>query len=144
MSLFRQELIHELNDFYRNAETFKKFQALQQNRSKTKIYNLLKNCQHQDFELFVAYCSQVLLYGKKMFDIYCRGERLFICKRTYKIFHHDEKSCRIETTLPQLNFFRFLIQENVLERLLKVAIPLKKWEQEDYIKRIRPTELWNY
>ena len=67
----------------------------------SKKYNTVIN---NNFIVFLEYKSQLKAYTKKIFDPFCRRERII---RTY----HDTK---INTTLGQLNFFRWAILNNIL------------------------------
>ena len=58
--------------------------------------------------IFHAYKSQLKSYSKKKFDPFCRKERInFNCK-----------GYNIETTLGQLNFFKWAIDNMILEYIL--------------------------
>ena len=57
------------------------------------------------FNVYNSYKSQLKAYSKKQFDPFCRRERInFKCKD--KIFN---------TTLGQLNFFRWIIMNNIVD-----------------------------
>ena len=128
--LFLLELKEELIDFFRYKPQFEFFLKLKNykshvvaNKNKkiplSKIIDQLNIIQDKDIELFENYKGKLTLYQKKNFDIFSRGEKkLFVCPITKKIFDDPgEKGNRIQTTLCQLNFFKFLYCENVLERL---------------------------
>ena len=101
----------------------------------SKIFYQLTQIQFLDMSLYDMFRSKFSLYQKKNFDVFCRGKRKYICTRTRKIFNEPGKGAsRIETTIAQLNFFKFLICENVIERLKKL---------EPFTKRLKTTPLTN-
>lgn len=57
------------------------------------------------FNVFLNYKSQLRAYSKKLFDPFCRHERT--------VFKVDDDE--LETTVGQANFFRWAIQNNVIE-----------------------------
>jgi hypothetical protein len=61
------------------------------------------------FTVHVAYKSSLDGYSKKLFDPFCRTERL-----TYKLPSGDE----VTTTVAQLNFIRWCITNGIIEYLL--------------------------
>ena len=65
--------------------------------------------QIKQFIVYLNYKSQLKAYSKKQFDPFCRRERI--------VFYYDkkDKSKYIRTTVGQLNFFRWTIQNNILE-----------------------------
>jgi hypothetical protein len=118
-------LKEEVVDFFRYKEHFEFFLKLKNFKNKdkkiplSKIIDQLNVVQNKDMELFENFKGKLFLYQKKNFDIFSRGEKkLYVCPITRKIFDDPgEKGNRIQTTLCQLNFFKFLYCENVLERL---------------------------
>lgn len=58
------------------------------------------------FIVFIDYKSQLKAYSKKQFDPFCRRERI-------SFYDHDNNE--IVTTVGQLNFFRWAIENNILE-----------------------------
>lgn len=62
------------------------------------------------FNVYLDYKSQLKGYKKKMFDPFCRKRRI--------PFHYSEDKCVI-TTIGQLNFFRWAIQNEVIDYVLK-------------------------
>ena len=63
----------------------------------------------KQFLVFLNYKSQLKAYTKKQFDPFCRRERIN--------FYYDKYNSNkfIETTVGQLNFFRWSILNNVLQ-----------------------------
>ena len=64
---------------------------------------------HKRFKVYVDYKLKLKAYSKKRFDPFCRWERIAV---PYK-----DKS--IQTTIGQLNFFRWAIENNVIEYIEK-------------------------
>ena len=65
------------------------------------------------FWSFLNYKSQLKAYTKKQFDPFCRRERI-------NFFYDTEDSNKyIETTVGQLNFFRWAIKNQVLSYITK-------------------------
>jgi hypothetical protein len=58
------------------------------------------------FIVFIDYKSQLKAYSKKQFDPFCRRERI-------SFYDHDNNE--IVTTVGQLNFFRWSIENKILE-----------------------------
>ena len=58
------------------------------------------------FIVFIDYKSQLKAYSKKQFDPFCRRERI-------SFYDHDNNE--IVTTVGQLNFFRWAIENKILE-----------------------------
>lgn len=82
-------------------------------------YILLKGTESFSYFPFKSYKSQLKAYSKKFCDPFCRRERVvfdFQCmeildfKSDMKMGHKDY----IITTIGQLNFFRFAIQDNII------------------------------
>jgi len=78
----------------------------------SKKYNIIYNLNGQDingdkfFNVFLQYKCQLKSYKKKLFDPFCRKQRI--------AFHYDENKC-VVTTIGQLNFFRWAIRYGVLK-----------------------------
>lgn len=60
----------------------------------------------QEFVVYLNYKSQLKAFSKKLFDPFCRRERIMFQCGTYESF---------ETTVGQLNFFRWAFEKNILE-----------------------------
>ena len=67
----------------------------------------------QQFNVFGSYKSQLKSFSKRNFDPFCRRNRII-----YKI-KNDDKYININTTIGQLNFFRWAIDNLVVEYILK-------------------------
>ena len=58
-----------------------------------------------NFNIFISYKSQLKAYSKRQFDPFCRRSRI--------VFSIDE--LKLSTTIGQLNFFRWAINNNVIK-----------------------------
>ncbi len=58
------------------------------------------------FIVFIDYKSQLKAYSKKQFDPFCRRER---------ILFYDHDNNKLVTTVAQLNFFRWSIENKILD-----------------------------
>lgn len=106
---------------------------------KNNIYDLEDVCvddiYYVKFIVFLEYKSQLKAYSKKQFDSFCRGERI---RFQYRL---DGQIYEIETTVGQLNFFRWAIENNIfvyiynnytdIENDMNVSIQNKKCQKKD-------------
>ena len=68
-----------------------------------------KNYKKGNFIVYLNYKSQLKAYSKKQFDPFCRRER-----HTYTDKYENE----IITTVGQLNFFRWAIENNIIDYII--------------------------
>jgi hypothetical protein len=73
-------------------------------------YEIKVNNKSKNFIVYLDYKSQLKAYSKKQFDPFCRRERI-------SFFDHDNNE--LITTVGQLNFFRWGIENNILEYIKK-------------------------
>ena len=85
------------------------------------VYTLNKNDKITNFNIYLDYKNQLKAYSKKYFDPFCRRERIIINIKdlTWKIYN-TKNSKKVEsdeliTTVGQLNFFKWFIENNVLK-----------------------------
>jgi hypothetical protein len=76
----------------------------------SKKYNIIYELSDVDnsdryFNVFLQYKCQLKAYKKKKFDPFCRKQKL--------LFYYDINKC-VETTLGQLNFFRWALNNEIL------------------------------
>ena len=69
-------------------------------------YRILHLSKVKQFSVYDSYKSQLKAYHKRLFDPFCRGRR---------IYFEYYNGCEIETTVGQLNFFKWAIQNKVLD-----------------------------
>jgi hypothetical protein len=69
-------------------------------------YQVIINNKTKNFIVYLDYKSQLKAYSKKQFDPFCRRERI-------SFIDHDNNE--LITTVGQLNFFRWAIENNILK-----------------------------
>jgi hypothetical protein len=69
-------------------------------------YQIIQNDKNFNFIVYLDYKSQLKAYSKKQFDPFCRRERI-------SFIDHDNNE--LITTVGQLNFFRWAIENNILD-----------------------------
>ena len=77
-------------------------------------YEIYKNGNKSLFFIYLSYKNQLKAYSKKYFDPFCRRNRIDIDLRHLS----DERSGVITTTIGQLNFFRWFIENKLLNYVL--------------------------
>jgi hypothetical protein len=87
-------------------------------------YPLVKNGETKMYFPFKSYKSQLKAYSKKFCDPFCRRERVIFDYKNNVIinFHPTVKLGHKEyiiTTIGQLNFFRFAIQDSIINYALE-------------------------
>lgn len=112
-----QWVLHRLETFYANPQTFARVEEILTGKSRlslrlldwfatnySKKYNVsyVTKCGRHVI-VYLVYKAHLKAYNKKMFDPFCR------CKRI--------KFRGLDTTVGQLNFFEWVIQDEVLEYL---------------------------
>lgn len=80
------------------------------NYSKKNNVSYKINNKNNNFIVYLDYKSQLKAYSKKQFDPFCRRERISLL---------DHNDCEIVTTVGQLNFFRWAIENNILKYIEK-------------------------
>ena len=72
-------------------------------------YGVTLNNKNKNFIVYLDYKSQLKAYSKKQFDPFCRRERILF-------FDHEGKE--IITTVGQLNFFRWALENKIIDFIL--------------------------
>ena len=70
------------------------------------VYNIKKNQELRRFKVYCDYKLKLKAYSKKRFDPFCRWERIQI---------PYTKDSAIQTTIGQLNFFKWAIENKVID-----------------------------
>jgi hypothetical protein len=83
-----------------------------------KQYNTTYIINNQEFLVYMNYKSQLKAYSKKLFDPFCRRERI--------MFQLADKDSFL-TTVGKLNFFRWAIEKGILDY---IKLNLAKIEKE--------------
>ena len=82
------------------------YYIIYENLNKNPTFNSKNNIFKMNMNVFHSYKSQLKAYSKKKFDPFCRRDRIL-----FKI--DDEYS--VETTLGQLNFFKWAISNMIVD-----------------------------
>ena len=120
-------LMHSLEHFYKNKDNLKTLISIINGESKislrvidwfvtnyskknniTYIVGTKKNSKR--FNVYLNYKSQLKAYSKKQFDPFCRRERI--------MFYYKEDE-HIITTVGQLNFFRWAMDNDIIKYVKK-------------------------
>lgn len=80
----------------------------------------------QEFMVYMSYKSQLKAYSKKLFDPFCRRERIMFSIPGIESF---------VTTVGKLNFFRWAIEKNVIEYLKEHREVVEK-EMNTHMKQL--------
>jgi hypothetical protein len=119
-------LYDNLMEFYKNKEYLKKMLGIINGESKISlrildwfvtnfakkyytVYEIPKNVKTEDttrFKVYNDYKLKLKAYAKKNFDPFCRWERISI--------QYDSDNY-IETTIGQLNFFKWVIESRIID-----------------------------
>ena len=70
------------------------------------VYAVERNNSSVRFKVFIDYKLRLRAYGKKKFDPFCRWERIAM---------PYENDTKIETTIGQLNFFKWALENNIMK-----------------------------
>ena len=82
-----------------------------------KHYTVYKLDDEQRFKVYVDYKLNLKAYSKKRFDPFCRWDRITI---PYK------EEAHIQTTIGQLNFFKWAIDNNVIDYIEQNYLSIEK------------------
>jgi len=121
-------LLNNLMDFYKNEENLDKMLKIITGESKislrivdwfatnySKKYYTLYTIKESDgslkrFKVYVDYKLKLKAYSKKCFDPFCRWERISIPYKNGQF---------IETTIGQLNFFKWTLENKVIDYIIE-------------------------
>jgi hypothetical protein len=115
-------LLNKLLEFYKNTDNSKTMVNIISGESnislrlvdwfvtnyakeKYTIYNIQKNNNIERFKVYNNYKLMLKSYSKKRFDPFCRWDRISI----------PYNNIYIQTTIGQLNFFKWIIENNILD-----------------------------
>lgn len=112
-------LLESLMDFYQKKEMLDKMIHVINGETKislriidwfvtnySKMYYVVYMNNGKRFKVFHEYKLKLKAYSKRRFDPFCRWERIVI--------PYDDKH-NMETTIGQLNFFRWALENNIIE-----------------------------
>ena len=137
-------LMDSLNEFYLMNNNLNKLLDILKNKSNISLriidwyvtnyskkfncsYTLVKDNKPIKFNVYINYKLKLKGYSKKQFDPFCRRARI-------KFFYDKPKF--IITTVGQLNFFRWAIEHNIINSILKNIIAIEKDMNDSYKKII--------
>lgn len=100
------------------------------NYSKENTKLIMEDPLFVEFNVYNSYKAQLKAFNKKLFDPFCRlhGERKFV-------FHYDEDK-EVVTTVAQLNFFKWAIDNHIITYVKKNLDAVKEsLKQREKTKR---------
>ena len=81
----------------------------------------------QYFNVFLKYKSQLKAYSKQQFDPFCRKWKIVKKKKIYCGIHfYYKKDHYVETTVGQLNFFKWIIANKVLDYAIEYLTEIQR------------------
>ena len=111
-------LLDSLYKYYSDKQTMNKLLTILESNQKISLriidwfvtnyckkYNIFWIENNQRFVVYLNYKLQLKAYSKKHFDPFCRRDRIF--------FHYKNDEY-LETTVGQLNFFKWIIEHNII------------------------------
>lgn len=116
-------LLHNLVQYYQDNENLERILPIINGQSKLSIriidwfvtnyakkhfiiYNVEKNGEKNRFKVYVDYKLKLKAYSKRRFDPFCRWDRINV---PYK------DGSYIQTTIGQLNFFKWALENKIIE-----------------------------
>tara|TARA_B100001094_G_C17789826_1_gene603816 strand:+ start:131 stop:652 length:522 start_codon:yes stop_codon:yes gene_type:complete len=76
-----------------------------------KKNNICWEINNTRFVVYLNYKLQLKAYSKKYFDPFCRRDRIY--------FHYDNTNNFLITTVGQLNFIKWMIDNNIINYIIK-------------------------
>jgi hypothetical protein len=140
--------MYTLTDFFTEEENLKRFLPIINGKSKISLriidwfvtnyakkyntsYYLTQEDSIKQFIVYLNYKSQLKAYSKKIFDPFCRRDRI-------GFFYNNDKD-ELVTTVGQLNFFRWAIENKVLDyiedRLTEIEDDMNQSVRNIYSKK---------
>ena len=89
-----------------------------------KKYNIYWVQENSRFVVYLNYKLQLKAYSKKYFDPFCRRDRIYFAY---------QNSTYLETTVGQLNFFKWIIENNIINYIKNNYEDIEK-DMQDSIK----------
>lgn len=137
----REVLITSLQKFYNEHTDIKELITLLQGNGDislrlidwfvtnyAKKHHISYILQSQEFVVYLNYKSQLKAYSKKLFDPFCRRERILFQCGSHEPF---------ETTIGQLNFFRWAFEKEILEYM---RLHIQDIIKEEKTSRVNSTQ----
>jgi len=114
-------ILDKLMDFYKNTSNLCNMLSIIKGQSKislrivdwfvtnyAKQYYTIINCNEERFKVYLSYKQKLKAYSKKRFDPFCRWDRITLP------YGPPEDNTVIETTIGQLNFFKWALETGVV------------------------------
>ena len=79
------------------------------------IYPLKKDKNEVNFNVHICYKNQLKAYNKRFFDPFCRINKNNLIKTIIFKYNNDKY---IKTTIGQINFFKWVLENNILEYVI--------------------------
>ena len=92
---------------------------------KNFIVYQIKGSNSRRFKVYVDYKLKLKAYSKRRFDPFCRWERINI---------PYNKDCHVQTTIGQLNFFKWALENKILDYFVDTEIKNKCQVKKKFIK----------
>ena len=143
----KQELIiQSLQNFYSNRSDLEEILKILEGESSislrlidwfvtnySKFHNISYIHKGQEFFVYIDYKNQLKAYSKKLFDPFCRRERIYFQINNLPTFL---------TTVGKLNFFRWAIEKGILDYIALNLTTIEKEMNESAreLQKIRKTE----
>jgi hypothetical protein len=133
-----QYVLHRLEKFYSNSTNLEKIRCILNGESKlslrlidwfvtnyAKMFNTsFTNSQNKYVIVYLSYKSHLKAYSKKMFDPFCRYKRI--------------KFQNMDTTVGQLNFFEWIISDEILDYIYTNTEQIQK-DMEQRLQSLNTT-----
>ena len=113
--------------------------VIEKNTSSKKTKKAKMESYDLPFNIYLNYKSQLKAYSKKNFDPFCRRERIN--------FYYNSDQDYIVTTIGQLNFFKWAIENNVLDYIedhidtIETDMNKNIKREEDKVKKSKKKEM---
>lgn len=143
----KQELIiQSLQKFYSSRSDLKEILDILEGNSEmslrlidwfvtnySKFHNISYINKNQEFFVYIDYKNQLKAYSKKLFDPFCRRERILFQLNDIPAF---------VTTVGKLNFFRWAIEKGILDYIKMNLKTIEKEMNESAkeLQKVRKTE----
>jgi len=93
----------------------------------------------EQFIVWLRYKMQLKSFLKKQFDPFCRRERIRF------FYQNDEKTDHVITTIGQLNFFKWAIEQGVIEyikqNLKEIETDMNENIRKNYVKKSKKNDV---
>ncbi len=149
-SLKQELLMNSISKFFGNTDNLNKMIYIQESTIPLRYFdwfvtnyakkkNIILNQEDgSDFNIYIKYKSELKGLRKKYFDPFCRGNRIKFC------YDKNDSSKIVETTVGQLNFFKWIIKYKVLDYIIDCLDKIQKDIELNEIKKKEKKASNNY